>query len=151
MKIYLGADHGGFYLKQKVIDWLKKNNYQFEDEGNTELNPGDDYPQFAQKVVNQMLASNDEDPRGVLICKGAQGMGIAANRYKGIRASVVWEANEAKMTRNDNDSNVLCLPARLYEDQPDEAMHIIKVWLDTPFSDAPRHHRRVAELDKMGV
>ncbi len=150
MKIYIGADHGGYYLRQQVIDYLCHSGYEVEDEGNQELDPEDDYPQFATKVVSKMLASDDEDPRGILLCKGAQGMGMAANRHKGIRASVVWDAHEARMTRNDNDSNVLCLSARLFGDNPEAAYGIIETWLTTPFSRAVRHRRRVQELDDLG-
>ncbi len=148
MKIFIGADHGGYHLKQQLMDYLKNSGYEVEDDGNTELDPEDDYPQFATKVAKQVL--KQPGSRGILICKGAQGMGMAANRYKGIRASVVWDTHEAYMTRNDNDSNVLCLSARLFE-QADETVHgIVETWLSTPFSNAPRHHRRVNELDELG-
>lgn len=150
MKIYLGADHGGFHLKEQIEDYLKKAGYVIEDEGNTTLDPDDDYPQFAAKVATSVLSSEDEDPRGVLVCRGAQGVAMAANRYKGIRASVVWDAREAKMTRNDNDSNVLCISGRLMEDNPDLWQSVLETWISTPFSRAARHHRRIKELDDLG-
>ena len=86
-----------------------------------------------------------DDPRGIMICRGGQGMAIAANRFPGIRASVIWNSHEAKMTRVDNDSNVLCLPADHidYKDVPG----IIETWLNTKFSAAPRHVRRLKEID----
>lgn len=149
MKIYIGADHGGYHLKEKLIDYLKRSGYGVEDAGNEKLDPEDDYPQFASKVAAKVLASNDDDPRGILLCKGAQGMGMAANRFKGIRASIVWDAHEARMTRNDNDSNILCLSARLFEDQPELAEAITETWLSTPFSHAQRHHRRIREIDHL--
>lgn len=149
MKIYIGADHGGFNLRQQLIDYLRQNGYDVEDEGNKTLNEEDDYPQFAARVASKVLASNDPDPRGILVCKGAQGMGMAANRFKGIRAAVVWDAHEAQMTRNDNDSNVLCLSARLFDKNQHLAETITKVWLDVPFSHAARHHRRVRQLDEL--
>jgi ribose 5-phosphate isomerase B len=150
MKIFLGADHGGFHLKEEVEDYLKKSGYQVIDEGNTEYDPDDDYPQFAAKVATSVLTSEDSDPRGVIVCTGAQGVAIAANRHKGIRASVVWDAHEARMTRNDNDSNVLCLSGRLMEDKPELWQGVLETWLSTPFSRAARHHRRVKELDRLG-
>lgn len=148
MKIYLGADHGGFYLKEAVEEYLKKAGYDVEDKGNNQLDPDDDYPQFAASVASSILADN-EDAKGIIVCTGAQGVAIAANRFKGIRASVVWDAHEARMTRNDNDSNVLCLPGRLMSDNPDLWQGVLETWLSTPFSRAARHHRRVKELDNL--
>jgi RpiB/LacA/LacB family sugar-phosphate isomerase len=150
MKIYLGADHGGFQLKEELEAYLKRTGYEVEDRGNDSLDPDDDYPQFAAIVASSVLSSDDADARGVLVCTGAQGVAIAANRHKGIRASVVWDAHEAKMTRNDNDSNVLCLPGRLMSDNQALWQGIVETWLSTPFSRAARHHRRVQELDKLG-
>ncbi len=148
MKIYLGADHGGFNLKEDVEKYLIRAGYTVEDKGNDVFDPDDDYPQFAAKVALGVLAG-DEDDRGIIVCTGAQGVAIAANRFKGIRASVVWDAHEAKMTRNDNDSNVLCLPGRIMTDNPDLWQGIVETWLSTPFSRAVRHHRRVKELDNL--
>lgn len=149
MKIYLGSDHNGFYFKQKIEDFLTKNNYLIDDLGDKKLDPQDDYPIFAQKVVNRVLASSDLDPRGILLCGSGQGMMIAANRIKGIRACLGWSVEAAKDSRNDEDSNILCLPAWVLDNN--ESFDIIKQWLDTPFSDAPRHIRRIRELDEMST
>ncbi|MDQ3065395.1 MAG: RpiB/LacA/LacB family sugar-phosphate isomerase [bacterium] len=150
MKIFLGADHGGFYLKEQLETYLSKVGYEVQDEGNHTLDPDDDYPQFAAKVANKVLEADDKDARGIIVCTGAQGVAIAANRYKGIRASVVWDAHEAKMTRNDNDSNILCLPGRLMADNSELWQGVLETWLSTPFSRAARHRRRIDELDKLG-
>lgn len=149
MKIYIGADHGGFNLKEAIEQYLIKAGYDVEDKGNQVLDPDDDYPQFAARVATSVLASEVDDARGIIVCTGAQGVAIAANRFKGIRASVVWDAHEAKMTRNDNDSNVLCLPGRLMTDNSALWQGILETWLSTPFSRAARHHRRVNELDNL--
>lgn len=149
MKIYIGADHGGFHLKEQIEVYLLRAGYEVEDEGNNVLDPNDDYPQFAAKVANKVLSSEDDEPRGIVVCTGAQGVAIAANRFRGIRASVVWDAHEARMTRNDNDSNILCMPGRLMTDNPALWQGIIETWLSTPFSRAARHHRRVKELDNL--
>ena len=119
MKIYLGADHQGFYLKENVFAYLAKHGYDVEEVGDDELDPTDDFPEFAQMAATKLMGDDSKDPRAILICGGGQGMAMAANRFRGIRASVIWDAYEAKMTRRDNDSNVLCLPARILED--DEA------------------------------
>jgi ribose 5-phosphate isomerase B len=149
VKIYIGADHGGFTLKEQVKNYLLKAGYDVEDEGNAVLDPDDDYPQFAAKVAAKVLGSQDPEPRGIIVCTGAQGVAIAANRHRGIRASVVWDAHEARMTRNDNDSNVLCLSGRLMENNPALWQGVVETWLSTPFSRAARHHRRVRELDNL--
>ena len=74
---------------------------------------------------------------------------MAANRFRGIRASVIWDSYEAKMTRNDNDSNILCLPARVLENNQKEWQYIIDTWLETPFAAAPRFKRRNAQIDEV--
>ena len=150
MKIYLGADHQGFHLKEEIFAYLSKYGYDVEDAGGTILDPSDDFPVFAQAVALKVLGSLSKDPRGILICGGGQGVAMAANRFKGIRASVIWDAFEAKMTRYDNDSNVLCLPARIVGTNEAEWKGIIETWLSTEFADAVRFKRRNAELDQLG-
>lgn len=149
MKIYIGSDHRGFNLKEKVFAYLAKHGYDTEDVGDKTLDPNDDFPEFAQKVSLQIIGSDDSDPRGILICGGGQGMAMAANRFRGIRASVIWDAFEAKETRNDNDSNVLCLPARVLENEEGAWEGIIETWLSTPFAAAPKYKRRNAQIDEI--
>jgi len=151
MKIYLGADHQGFHMKADVLAYLSKRGYDVEDVGSKELDPADDFPLFAQSVALKVLGSDDSDPRGILICGGGQGVAMAANRFRGIRASVIWDAFEAKMTRYDNDSNVLCLPARVFADLDAAAWEgVLETWLNTAFANATRFKRRNAELDELG-
>jgi ribose 5-phosphate isomerase B len=147
MKIYLGADHQGFAMKEKVFAYLAKQGHEVEDVGDKELDPSDDFPEFAQMAALKVLG--DDDSRAILLCGGGQGMCIAANRFRGIRASVIWDAYEAKMTRNDNDSNVLCLPSRVLQDNEDLWKDIIDTWLKTPFANAPRYVRRNAQIDEL--
>lgn len=150
MKIYLGADHNGFHLKEKVFSYLVKHGYEVEDVGNSELDPADDFPEFAQMAATKVIGDEGKDPRAILLCGGAQGMAMAANRFRGIRASVVWDAYEAKKTRNDNDSNILCLPGRVLEGEDDGVWQgIVETWLNTPFADAVRYRRRNAQIDEL--
>jgi ribose 5-phosphate isomerase B len=149
MKIYLGADHQGYYLKEKVFAYLAKHNYDIEDVGDKELDPADDFPDFAQMAATRIIGDTDKDPRAILICGGGQGMAIAANRFRGIRAAVIWDAYEAKMTRHDNDCNVLCLPARILENDEAAWKGIIETWLNTPFGDAVRFRRRNTQIDEL--
>jgi ribose 5-phosphate isomerase B len=147
MEVYLGTDHAGFHLKEKVFAHLSKQKYDVEDEGGKVLDPNDDYPQFAFAVATKILGSEDPDAKGILLCGSGQGMCIAANRVRGIRASLVWDEASAKETRNDNDSNVLCIPARMLGE--DETLKIIDAWLTTPFSGAARHQRRIREIEEL--
>lgn len=147
MKIYLGSDHAGWHLKNELLTHLSEKGYDIEDIGNKELDQDDDYPQFAHMAVTKVLGSDDDDPRAVLVCGGGQGMAIAANRTHGIRAAVIWDKEEAKRTRIDNDTNVISLPGRVLED--DEANEIVETWLNTKFSGAARHRRRIDELDQI--
>lgn len=148
MKIFLGADHGGFYLKEKIAAYLAKRGYDVEDVGGRELDPKDDFPQFAQMAATKLLGEDEaSDPRAILICTGGQGMAMAANRFRGIRAAVIWDSFEAKECRNDNNSNVLCLPARVLDDESEPWKDIVDTWLATPFAGAARYKRRNEELD----
>lgn len=149
MKIYLGSDHNGFHLKEKLFAYLAKRGYEVEDVGGRELDPGDDFPQFAQMAALKVIGDDSKDPRAVLICGSGQGMCMAANRFRGIRASVIWDAYEAKMARRDNDSNILCLPARVLDDDEKAWQGIVETWLSTPFADAPRYRRRIAQIDEV--
>jgi ribose 5-phosphate isomerase B len=147
MQVFVGADHAGFQLKSTVMAHLSKRGINVEDDGDRELDPGDDYPQFALTVATKVLGSEDDDPRGILLCGSGQGMCIAANRVRGIRAALCWSEDIARETRNDNNSNVLCIPARTLTEE--EALRIIDVWLDTPFSGAARHARRINEIEEL--
>ena len=149
MKIYLGSDHNGYALKERVFAYLSKRGYDVQDVGDRELNPEDDFPQFAQMACLKVLGDESDDARAILLCGGGQGMAMAANRFRGIRASVIWDEHEAKMTRNDNDSNVLCLPSRLVDTDDEQWQSIIDTWLDTPFAGAERYSRRNRQLDEL--
>lgn len=150
MKLFLGADHQGFHLKEKIEAYLAKRGYDVVDIGSNEIDPDDDFPQFAQLAAMRVLGEDEaDDPRAILICGGGQGMCMAANRFRGIRASVIWDSHEAKMTRHDNDSNILCLPSRVLDDDAELWKDIVDTWLSTPFAGAPRFKRRNAELDDM--
>ncbi|MGD0284714.1 MAG: RpiB/LacA/LacB family sugar-phosphate isomerase [Candidatus Saccharimonadales bacterium] len=147
MKIYIGADHNGFAMKAELINYLKDMGYDVVDEGNKTIDPDDDFPRFAGKVVGRVLTSQDPEPRGILICGSGQGVCMAANRFKGIRASIVWDLYEARASRNDDDSNVLCLPARVLKSK--QANALVRTWLLTPFAEAPRFKRRITEMDQL--
>jgi ribose 5-phosphate isomerase B len=149
MKIFIGADHNGFQLRNMIVQYLRKAGYDVQDDGDVQLDPNDDFPIFAQKVVADMLSSDDKDPRGILICGSGQGMCMAANRFKGIRAALGYDKEAARSSRNDDDSNVLCLPARLIQQDKTAVNVLIETWLNTPFAGAPRFVRRIQEMDNI--
>lgn len=148
MKIYIGADHNGYNLRSSLIKSLDRDGYDVVDEGDYKLDPNDDYPVFAQKVVIDVLKSEDPDPRGILICGSGQGMCMVANRFKGIRAAMLYDVESARSSRNDDNANIACLPAKLLKNDKDNL--IIMAWLDTPFANAARFVRRINEMDNLG-
>ena len=141
-KILLGSDHAGFELKEAIKASLQKKKMPLEDLSPT-LVPGDDYPPIAQAVAKKV--AKDKQAVGILFCGSGLGMDIAANRVKGARATVVRNIKEAKLSRTDDHANILVLGGRLTE--PAMAKLIVSAWLETPYSTAKRHERRVKELD----
>lgn len=146
MKIYIGADHNGFHLRNALIQYLKSTGYDVVDEGDTQLDASNDFPVYAQKVAKDVLTSDDNDARGILICGSGQGMCMAANRFSGIRALLGYDRESVRSARNDDDANVLCLPADVFK--KDTANVLVETFLNTPFAKAPRFIRRIVELDQ---
>jgi len=141
MKIIIGSDHGGFEVKEKIRETLSKLEYDITDVGchNTE---SCDYPDFASRVAGDV--AKNRFVFGILVCGSGIGMSIAANKFKGIRAALVWNVEVAKLTREHNDSNILCLSGRFL--RPEEAAEIVKVWLNTKFSGG-RHAKRLKKIE----
>lgn len=152
--IYIGADHGGYKLKEHikkflVKEWNRKSGGQqleLKDLGASKFKDGDDYPDYAARVAKQVSA-NPLANLGILICRSGQGVCIVANKFKGVRAVLVWNELEAKMSRNDDMSNVLCLPSDYIDTKMAEK--IVKAWLETPFSTEQRHMRRVKKISAL--
>ena len=140
MKVAVGCDHGGLDLKQLVVDFLSKCEVEVIDAGCHSLESVD-YPCYAEKVCG--LISSGDCERGILICGTGIGMSIAANRYRNIRAALCHESFTARMSREHNNSNVLCLGARVLGTEV--ALEVVKVWLESEFSDG-RHQRRLDML-----
>lgn len=143
MKIFIGADHRGFELKNLVREHLSHQGYEVEDVGAMTMVPDDDYPQYAFGVGTKVLG--EENPVfGILVCGSGQGMAIAANKVPGIRAAIGWSVEEAKSARNDDDVNVLVLPSDMIE--PDLALTVVDAFIDQKFSGEERHVRRLAQI-----
>lgn len=148
MKIFIGADHRGFHFKEQIDAFLVTKNYAVVDVGPEKLNPDDDFTVFAGRVINAMKTEGN-DARGIMICGSGQGMIMAANRFSGIRAGLGWSKEAARSVRNDEDSNVLALPAELLEGDKELWQSIITTWLTTPFAGSERYKRRIRQLDQM--
>lgn len=146
MKVFVGANHEGYEFKSQLAQALQMAGHEAIDVGNHSIDPNDDYPAFANELVTQMQASGDPQARGILISGDGQGMVMAANRFKTIRASLCWNRSMAQAARSDEDSNVLCLPSRYLS--VEEAGSIMAAWLATSFSADPNASRRLQMLDE---
>jgi len=143
VRIYLGADHAGFKFKEKIKQFLKKKGISYEDLS-PELIDGDDYPDVAFKVAEKVVKSKES--KGILVCGSGSGMCIAANKVKGVRAATIYDKYSAIMSRQDNDSNIACLRARLFFNWRN--IQLLNLLLNTDFSYGDRHKRRLSKIAK---
>jgi|Deesub1362A_J573_1020465.scaffolds.fasta_scaffold00077_23 RpiB/LacA/LacB family sugar-phosphate isomerase len=143
-KVFIGSDHAGFKLKEQIKEYLAELGVDYEDLGNHELDPHDDYPDYALKVAEKVAETKS---RGILICDSGVGVCIVANKVKGIRAVNAGSVRIAEMSRRHNNTNVLCLGQDYVT--VDEAKDIVKAWLETEFSSESRHHRRVDKITRI--
>lgn len=143
-KIFIGADHAGFALKEHLKKYFIKKNVLFMDIGARTFDPTDDYPDIAFELAKNVTETNYA--KGILLCGSGQGVCIAANKIKGIRAALSWNEKSAFTSRNDDDANILCLPSKFLKN--DQAERIVHTWLKTPFSSHVRHKRRVKKITK---
>ena len=138
--VFLSSDHAGFALRARVARHLAARNQSFEDCGPPDATPTD-YPDEARKVAERVRAT--PQARGILVCGSGVGMAIAANKVEGIRAVDAWNPDVARISRQHNDTNVLCLGERFLTE--DQALAIVDAWLETGF-DGGRHALRVAKI-----
>jgi len=143
MKIGIACDHNGMNLKNKIINFLNDFNYDIIDFGPQKYDPNDDYPDFAFKLGESIR--DNKINYGILICGTGIGMSIAANKVKGVRCAKVNTIKETKLTRIDNNSNVIAFSKDL---SFDKIKRIINEFINTPFSTKERHHRRVDKISK---
>ena len=159
-KIFLGSDHNGFELKEKIKIWFTEWGYEYEDMGAHELDPQDDYPDFI-KPVAQAVSENPKESMGIVLGFSGQGEAVVANRYKGVRAVVFYgesrevsEVGQKRMdksnsmivlSREDDNANVIALAAGFLSDK--QAKEALKLWLETSFRGEERHERRIKKID----
>lgn len=137
--VLIGADHAGFPLKEQLTEDLRQRGYQVTDYG-TANHDSVDYPDFAGHVCRDINANTC----GILICGTGIGMSMAANRHRHVRAALCTSAQMARLSRQHNDANVLCLGARTT--QPSTALEIVLAWLDAEFTGEPRHRQRIKKF-----
>lgn len=138
--IAIGCDHAGYEYKEAIKNWLQEKGFQVKDFG-TNSPDSVDYPDFAHPVASSV--ENEEAAFGILLCGSANGVAITANKHQGIRAGLVWENEVAKLVRQHNNANVVCLPARFIA--LPLALEIIETFVSTPF-EGGRHGRRVEKM-----
>src|SRR3989338_4463225 len=148
MKVFIGADHRGYKLKEKVAQWLFEAKYEFEDLGADHLDPDDDYTVYAERVASLVARDRDRDRgRGILLCGSGVGVDVVANKFDGVRASVGKSADQVKAGRRDDDMNVLVLAAEFTG--VEEAKEMLKAFLETKFDQKSRHKRRLEDIKRI--
>lgn len=145
MTIFLGADHDGWTLKEQIKIALQSQGHKVSDQGNLVHEADDDYPDFAKKVA--IMMKKNPTSLGILLCDSGQGMMMAANRFKHLRAAFGYSTEAILGARQDEDANVLCLVAK--ELNLKKAQSLIDTFLNAPFSKLARHKRRIQKLKKL--
>ncbi|MFN4212514.1 MAG: RpiB/LacA/LacB family sugar-phosphate isomerase [Microgenomates group bacterium] len=146
MTIFIAADHRGFDLKNKLIDYLHEKNIRVEDLGAYEYQPEDDYPDFAQKV-SQAVLQNPQEFLGIVICGSGVGVSIAANRHKGIRCALGFREDQVRHARENDHINVLALASDFTSFE--EAVKLIEAFLQAKPKEEEKYLRRIKKLDEI--
>lgn len=141
LPIAIGSDHAGYEYKQQIIEWLQNSHFVVKDFGTHSL-ASVDYPDFAHPVANSV--QNGEAAFGILLCGSANGVAITANKHQGIRAGLAWNKEVAKLVRQHNNANIICLPSRFVT--IDEAIDMLNIFMQTNF-EGGRHQMRVEKID----
>ena len=149
MKVFIAADHAGFALKNALMEHIRTLGYEGMDMGAFQQDPDDDYPDFVIPLAEKVAEENArvaDSARGIVVGGSGQGEAMCCNRVKGVRAAVFYGgASEiVQLAREHNDANVLSLGARFLT--TDDAFAAVQSFLETPFSDSPRHARRFAKF-----
>jgi len=157
MKIFIGTDHAGYVLKEKLVSFLKLQGHEVIDKGAFEYNEDDDYPDFVIPVAKE-VSKDPEGVRGIILGGTGEGEAIVANKFPHVRAVVDYgkaeaivddESNIIIRSRQHNNSNILSLGARYFTEE--NMMEDINLWLNTPFSGNERHVRRLAKIDNLNA
>jgi len=145
MTLFVGADHRGFELKNALIEYLHEKNIRIEDLGNYQLDPEDDFPDYAKKV-SQAVLQNPEEFLGIVICGSGVGVAIAANRSKGVRCGLGFEPNQVKHMRENDHVNVLSLASEYVDFE--KAKELVDIFIETQPKKEQKYLRRIGKLDE---
>lgn len=145
IKIFLGADHRGYEMKEHIARWLFELNYEFEDLGAESLDTNDDYIKYATEVAS--LVAKRPGSKGILLCGSGVGVDVVANKFDGIRASIGKSVLQVKAGRNDDDMNILVIAADFTLEK--EAKGMLIAFLETKFSGKERYERRLDDISKI--
>ena len=156
MKVYVGSDHAGFGLKEKLVPYLMELGYEVDDKGAREYNEGDDYPDYIIPVARE-VSQHPKDAKGIILGASGQGEAMTANKFSDVRAAVYYgegcsvvedkEASIINLARSHNDSNILSIGAHFVTEE--DMKKAVRRWLETPFSADERHERRLAKMDRI--
>ena len=146
MIIYIGADHRGFKLKEILKNFLKNQGYEVSDFGNDHYDENDDDVDFA-KLVATAVSKEPWVNKGILICGSGIEMDITANKFKGIRSALVTNPDQAYMSREHNNANILSLSVEFTDEE--KAKQILKTWLNTDFSGEEKYKRRLDKISEI--
>ena len=145
MKIYLGSDHRGYALKEKIAKWLFEWGYEFDDLGAETYDEKDDYTKYASDVASIVKSSSlSSSARGILLCGSGVGVDVMANKFDGVRASIGIDPEQVKQGRNDDEMNILVIAADHTEEH--DAKEMVKAFLETDFSGKARYERRLQDI-----
>ncbi len=148
MIIYIGADHRGFELKEQIKKYLDNSGYAVIDQGNSVKDDTDNYPEFAKAVANE-VRGDTANRHGILVCGSGAGMCVAANKFAGIRASIALSPDHASAIKQEDDINILCVPADFFD--LEQSKRVIALWLQTPFDDKEAHRDRLEQVRQIEV
>ncbi len=148
MRIYLGADHRGFELKEQIKQWLGENDYEVEDVGNHIFDPEDDFVDPAFKV-GEMIEGADASDRGILICGSGHGVEMVANRFPHVRAVNGFNSEVTRQSREHEDANILVLPSDWVE-YPD-ACERVEIFLQTEVDKGEKYERRRSRIANIRI
>ena len=144
LKVAIGADHAGFQAKKALAEFLRREGFEVQDVGAQNEESSDDYPDFASRVAQ--LVSGGRCDRGILVCGTGIGMGMAANKFPGVRAAVCHNEYTAQAARSHNNANVLCMGGRVLT--PQRMLKLTRIFLQTE-AEGGRHKRRVDKIERM--
>ena len=156
MKIYVGSDHAGFGLKEKLIPYLEELGHEVEDKGAHEYNENDDYPDFIIPVARE-VSKRPNEVKGIIFGSSGQGEAMTANKFSDVRAALYYGPENAvipddnlsiiRLSRSHNDANILSIGASFVTEE--DMKEAVKEWLSTPFSGEEKHKRRINKMDRI--